>query len=168
MMAAVQFICAKIGMVSGMGLARVLRKYYPRPNKYIVSLVAILGTTVSPYLFFWQASQEVEEELKMGRKKLIQRRGATDKEIRIGEFDVDVGMFLATVVFYFVILALAATLYAAGETKVQTATDAAQALGPLSSRAASILFSVGLIGSGFLAVPVLTPPFLSLPMSHPL
>src|SRR6266542_5285370 len=58
MMAAVQFICAKIGMVSGMGLARVLRKYYPRPNKYIVSLVAILGTTVSPYLFFWQASQE--------------------------------------------------------------------------------------------------------------
>ncbi len=113
MMAAVQFICAKIDMVSGMGLARVLRKYYPRPNKYIVSLVAIL-------------------------------------------------------VFYFVILASAATLYATGETKVQTATDAAQALGPLSSRAASILFSVGLIGSGFLAVPVLTPPFLSLPMSHPL
>ena len=255
MMAAVQFICAKIGMVSGMGLAAVLKKHYgkwvvysavalliiantinagtdigaiaaainllvPIPalvlvipiaativafqifgsyalisrifkwltltlfayiaaaflakphwrevlwatviptmhfdNQYLMTLVAILGTTISPYLFFWQASQEVEEELSMGRETLAQREGATDQELRIAEIDVDVGMFFASIVFYFVILASAATLHVAGKTNIQTATDAAEALKPLSSGVASILFALGLIGSGFLAVPVLT------------
>ena len=256
MMAAVQFICAKIGMVSGMGLAGVLRKYYPRwvviaaisllviantinagtdigaiaaalnllvpsipapalvapiaivivtvqilgsyhliakifkwltlslfayivaaflarPNwsdvlkatliptvrfdhQYLMTLVAIFGTTITPYLFFWQASQEVEEELNMGRRTLRQRLGATDRELRIAEIDVDAGMLFASAVFYFVVLASAATLHAAGKTNIQTATEAAEALRPLSHGAATILFSLGLIGSGFLAVPVLT------------
>ena len=256
MMAAVQFICAKIGMVSGMGLAGVLRRHYPRwvvigaisllviantinagadigamaaainllvpsisalalvapitivivtvqilgsyrliakifkwltlslfayiaaaflarPNwgdvlkatfiptvrfdhQYLMTLVAIFGTTITPYLFFWQASQEVEEELKMGRRTLRERLGATDSELRIAEIDVDAGMFFASAVFYFVVLASAATLHAAGKTDIQTATEAAEALRPLSHGVATILFALGLIGSGFLAVPVLT------------
>jgi NRAMP (natural resistance-associated macrophage protein)-like metal ion transporter len=255
MMAVVQFICAKIGMVSGMGLSAVLRKHYARwvvyvavsllviantinagtdigaiaaainllvpipavalvvpiaigivafqilgsyalisrifkwltltlfayiaaaflakphwrevlwatviptihfDHLYLMTLVAILGTTISPYLFFWQASQEVEEELSMGRTTLAEREGATDTEIKIAEIDVDVGMFFASIVFYFVILASAATLHVAGKTTIQTANEAAEALKPLSSGLASILFALGLIGSGFLAVPVLT------------
>ncbi len=255
MMAAVQFICAKIGMVSGMGLAAVLRKHYPRwlvysavsllviantinvgadigaiaaainlllpipvlplvvaigagivvlqilgsyaliskifkwltltlfayivaafmakphwgevlkatviptvrfDHQYLMTLVAILGTTISPYLFFWQASQEVEEELDMGRETLAEREGATDQEIKIAEIDVNVGMLFASAVFYFVILASAATLHAAGKTNIQTATEAAEVLRPLSGGVATILFALGLIGCGVLAVPVLT------------
>jgi NRAMP (natural resistance-associated macrophage protein)-like metal ion transporter len=256
MMAAIQFICAKIGMVSGMGLAGVLRKYYPRwlvisaiallivantinagtdigaiaaavnllapqlsaltlvvpvalvivvvqilgsyalivkifkwltltlfayiaaaflakphwgdvlkatfipavrfDHRYLMMLVAIFGTTITPYLFFWQASQEVEEELHMGRQTLAEREGATDRELRIAEIDVDAGMIFASVVFYFVVLASAVTLHAEGKTNIQTATDAAEALRPLSHGAATILFAVGLTGSGFLAVPILT------------
>ena len=255
MMAAVQFICAKIGMVSGMGLAGALRKHYPswlvysaisllliantitagvdigaiaaainllipiptillvpliavgivalqvwgsysfivrtfkwltltlfayiiaaflaKPhwgevlkatfiptlrfdNQYMTTLLAILGTTITPYLFFWQASQEVEEELQMGRVTLAQREGASDKELKFAEIDIDVGMVFASLVFYFVILASAATLHTSGQTKIETAVEAAQALRPLSSGVASILFALGLIGSGVLAVPVLT------------
>ena len=255
MMAAVQFICAKIGMVSGMGLAGALRKHYPswlvysaisllliantitagvdigaiaaainllipipaivlvvpiavgivalqiwgsysiivrtfkwltltlfayivaaflaKPhwgevlkatfvptlrfdNQYMTTLLAILGTTITPYMFFWQATQEVEEELQMGRTTLAQREGASDKELKFAEIDIDVGMLFASLVFYFVILASAATLHATGKTKIETAVEAAQALRPLSSGVASILFAVGLIGSGVLAVPVLT------------
>jgi len=125
-------------------------------HQYLMTLVAILGTTISPYLFFWQASQEVEEELNMGRLTLAEREGATDREIKIAEIDVNTGMLFASIVFYFVILASAATLHVAGKTDIQTATDAAEALKPLSGGAASILFALGLIGSGFLAVPVLT------------
>ena len=121
-----------------------------------VRLVAIFGTTITPYLFFWQASQEVEEELQMGRSTLAQRQGATDVELKIAEIDVDAGMIFASVVFYFVVLASAVTLHAEGKTDIQTATDAAAALRPLSHGLATILFACGLIGSGFLAVPVLT------------
>jgi len=256
MMAAIQLICARIGMVSGMGLSGVLRKYYPRwlvvsaifllvvantinagtdigaiaasisllapsipplalvvpiamvivavqilgsyrilvkifkwltltlfayiaaaflarphwvevlkatfvpalrfDHQYLMTLVAIFGTTITPYLFFWQASQEVEEELRMGRETLAEREGATDREIRIAEIDVDAGMIFASVVFYFVVLASAVTLHASGKTDIQTATDAAEALRPLSHGFATLLFALGLIGSGFLAVPILT------------
>jgi Mn2+/Fe2+ NRAMP family transporter len=125
-------------------------------HQYLMTLVAIFGTTITPYLFFWQASQEVEEELRMGRATLAEREGATDREMRIAEIDVDAGMIFASVVFYFVVLASAVTLHASGKTDIQTATDAAEALRPLSHGAATILFALGLIGSGFLAVPILT------------
>jgi NRAMP (natural resistance-associated macrophage protein)-like metal ion transporter len=123
---------------------------------YLMTLVAILGTTISPYLFFWQASQVVEEEISMGRKTLEERQGATFAELRNAILDTDVGMFVCNLVFYFVIIASAATLHATGKTNIQTATDAAQALEPLAGRAAKYLFALGLIGVGFLAVPVLT------------
>jgi NRAMP (natural resistance-associated macrophage protein)-like metal ion transporter len=255
LMAVVQFLCAKIGMVSGMGLAGVLRNYYSRwllypavlslvvvntinagtdigaiaaalnlliplpitfmivpialmivalqfwgsyrlitrvfkwltltlfayigaaflakpawgdvlkatfvphlslDGAYLMTLVAILGTTISPYLFFWQASEEVEEEINLGRKSLQARRGATYAELRTATLDTDVGMFLCNLVFYFVIIAAATTLHARGNTNIQSATDAAQALEPLAGSAAKYLFALGLIGVGFLAVPVLT------------
>jgi len=255
MMTAVQFICAKIGMVTGMGLARVLRTHYPkalvypvvgalvvantinagadigaiasavnllvpipptmmivpvaltilglqiwgsyrliantfkwlslallayvgsalfaRPDlgellrgtflptitfdaHFMTMLVAILGTTISPYLFFWQASEEVEEEISMGRRTLTSRQGATGTELKYAGLDVTVGMFFSNVVMYFIILATAATLFKAGKTDIQSATEAAQALRPLAGDAAYALLAMGLIGAGFLAVPVLT------------
>ena len=255
MMAAIQFICAKIGMVTGMGLARVLRKHYskallypvvaalvlantinagadigaiaaafnllvPLPvtamiipialailafqvwgsyrlitsifkwltlalfayvgsaffakpewravlhgtfiptlrfdSTFLSTLVAILGTTISPYLFFWQASQEVEEEIGMGRRTLQARKGATKKELKYAGWDVNTGMFFSNVVMYFIILATAATLFKTGQTNIQSATDAAQALRPLAGNGAYFLLALGLIGAGFLAVPILT------------
>jgi len=254
-MAAVQYICAKVGMVSGMGLAGVLRRYYSRKllygavcglmiantinagadigaiaaainmlvpipisvlivpiavsivvlqiwgsyrliektfkwltlallayivspflarpaweqvlkgtflpilsfdSKFLATLVAILGTTISPYLFFWQADQEVEEEISMGRKQLWQRKGASAKELKYAALDVNTGIAFANLVFYSIILATATTLHATGRTDIQSATDAAEALRPLAGNGASILLAIGLIGSGFLAVPVLT------------
>jgi NRAMP (natural resistance-associated macrophage protein)-like metal ion transporter len=255
LMAAVQFICAKIGMVSGVGLAGVLRQHYPRPFLYLAvfgltcantinagadigaiaaalnlllpipavvfivpiavviialqlfgsyrlianvfkwltlalfgyiasaflahpdagevlrgtlvptidlnptflaTLVAILGTTISPYLFFWQSSQEVEEQIELGRRQLWQRRGASDSELKYRAWDVNVGMLLSNVVMYFIILATAATVWKAGGTDIQSAADAAVALEPFAGPAAKVLFAIGLIGAGFLAVPILT------------
>src|SRR6202158_4790348 len=123
---------------------------------FLATLVAILGTTISPYLFFWQADQEVEEEISFGRVTRTQRRGATDAELKYAAFDVNIGMLLSNAVMYFIILATAATLFKAGQTNIQSATDAAQALKPLAGKGASILLAFGLIGSGLLAVPVLT------------
>ena len=123
---------------------------------YLVTVVAIFGTTISPYLFFWQASEEVEEEISMGRKTLREREGATFAELREATLDTNVGMFVCNLVFYFVIVAAAATLYLHGKTEIQSATDAARALEPLAGSAAKYLFAAGLVGVGFLAVPVLT------------
>lgn len=123
---------------------------------YLTTLVAIFGTTISPYLFFWQASQEVEEEIKMGRTTVQQREGATYRELQKAIVDTEVGMVLCNVVFYFVIVSAAATLHKTGITNIQSAADAAIALEPLAGSAAKYLFGLGLIGVGFLAVPVLT------------
>lgn len=125
-------------------------------STFVSTLVAILGTTISPYLFFWQSDQEVEEEISKGRIRLQQRKGATNKELIFAAWDVNIGMLLSNLVMYCIILATAATLFKAGKHDVQSATDAALALRPIAGNAASILLAVGLIGAGFLAVPVLT------------
>jgi len=125
-------------------------------NRYLTTLVAILGTTVSPYLFFWQASEEVEEEIDMGRKRLADRKGATNEELKTAMWDTIAGMLFCNVVFYFVILAAASTLHATGKTSITSAGEAAEALRPVAGNAAALLFTLGIIGSGFLAVPVLT------------
>jgi NRAMP (natural resistance-associated macrophage protein)-like metal ion transporter len=255
LMASVQFICAKVGMVTGRGLAGVIRNHYPKPilygavlalliantinagadigaiaaainllvpiritflivpitvvililqiwgsyslivrvfkwlglvlvayvgaalmgkpnlhevlrgtffpriawnSQYLSTLVAIFGTTISPYLFFWQANQEVEEEVARGRTHLWQRQGSSEGELRYAAWDVNIGMFFSNLVMYFMILASAATLFHAGKTDIATAQDAARALAPLAGKFAELLFAVGLIGSGFLAVPILT------------
>jgi Mn2+/Fe2+ NRAMP family transporter len=123
---------------------------------FLSTLVAILGTTISPYLLFWQSDQEVEEQIQMGRVTLPSRRGATDAELKYAAWDNNIGMGLSNVVMYFIILATAATLFKAGQTNIQSAADAAVALEPLAGPAAKVLLAVGLIGAGFLAVPILT------------
>ena len=125
-------------------------------GKYLMILVAILGTTISPYLFFWQANQEVEEEIQMGRKTLREREGATFAELRYAAWDTTVGMVFCSLIFYFIILTSGATLHVAGKTNIQSAVEAAQALRPLAGEYASILFALGIIGAGFLAIPVLS------------
>lgn len=123
---------------------------------YIGILVALLGTTISPYLFFWQASQEVEEQIAIGRRRLRQREGASRIELRYALLDTIAGMTFSEVVAYFIILSTGATLFASGRTNIGSATDAAQALQPIAGDAASILLAIGLIGAGVLAIPVLT------------
>jgi NRAMP (natural resistance-associated macrophage protein)-like metal ion transporter len=123
--------------------------------QYWATLVGIFGTTISPYLFFWQSSQEVEEEREKGRVLIEQRKGATNAELRKSRKDVITGMFFSNLVMYFIILTTAATLHAHGKTAITTAQDAADALRPLAGNAAYWLFSIGLIGAGMLGVPVL-------------
>lgn len=123
---------------------------------FIALLVAILGTTISPYLFFWQASQEVEEQIDMGRRKLWQRRGASTDELKFALWDTLAGMFFSEVVAYFIILATGATLFVNGKHDITSATDAAQALKPIAGDFSAVLLAIGLIGAGILAVPVLT------------
>ncbi len=255
MIAAVQYSCAKIGMVTGQGLAGVLRKNYPRPllymavaalfvantlnvgadigaiaaaiellhpvpimptillvsvgilviqffgsyklivnvfkwltvvlfayiataffvhvdaaevlkatfiptfkptAEYVSTLVAILGTTISPYLFFWQASQQVEEDKSEGKKALWQRRGASHEELKVAAMDVNAGMFLSNAVMYFIIFTCAATLHAHGQTHITSATEAAKALVPVAGKFSELLLALGLIGTGLLAIPILT------------
>jgi NRAMP (natural resistance-associated macrophage protein)-like metal ion transporter len=124
-------------------------------NRYLAVFVGILGTTISPYLFFWQAAQEVEEDRAAGRRTVRQRRGATDEELRRARTDVLTGMFFSNLVMYFIILTTAATLHAHGETAIATAREAAEALRPLAGAGAYWLFAIGLIGTGMLGVPVL-------------
>ena len=123
--------------------------------RYIATFVGILGTTISPYLFFWQAGQEVEEERARGRRDVIDRQGATDAEVRRSNIDVNVGMFFSNSVMYFIILTTAATLHAHGVTEVTTAQQAAEALRPLAGNGAYWLFTLGIIGTGMLSVPIL-------------
>lgn len=124
-------------------------------NGFLAILVGILGTTISPYLFFWQAAQEVEEDRAAGRRTVRQRRGATDAEMRRARTDVVTGMFFSNLVMYFIILTTAATLHAGGQTTIVTARQAAEALRPLAGEWAYWLFATGLIGTGMLGVPVL-------------
>jgi NRAMP (natural resistance-associated macrophage protein)-like metal ion transporter len=124
-------------------------------REYLSVLVAILGTSISPYLFFWQAAQEVEEERAEGKNTVAKRQGATDAELKKARTDVLVGMFFSNFVMYFIILTTAATLHAHGITKISTASQAAEALKPLAGKGAYWLFTLGLIGTGMLGVPVL-------------
>jgi NRAMP (natural resistance-associated macrophage protein)-like metal ion transporter len=123
---------------------------------YIGILVALLGTTISPYLFFWQASQEVDEQIKMGRRRLWQRKGANSKEMRFALWDTIAGMAFSEIVAYFIILTTGATLFVAGKHDIGSATEAAEALRPLAGNFSAALLAIGLIGAGVLAVPVLT------------
>ena len=122
---------------------------------YLAVLVGILGTTISPYLFFWQAAQEVEEDRDHGKATVAQRKGSTNAELRTAKRDVITGMALSNLVMYFLILTTAATLNAHGMKDIETAKQAAEALRPLAGKGAYWLFTLGLIGTGMLAVPVL-------------
>jgi NRAMP (natural resistance-associated macrophage protein)-like metal ion transporter len=124
-------------------------------RSYMAVLVGILGTTISPYLFFWQAAQEVEEDRKHGKITVAQRRGSTNQELSAARDDVFTGMFASNLVMFFIILTTAATLHAHGMRNIETAKQASEALRPLAGQGAYWLFTLGLIGTGMLGVPVL-------------
>ena len=114
----------------------------------ILLICAVLGTTITPYLFFWQTSQEVEEEIASGETTIKSRTGA-------GTEDIWSGMFLSNIVMFFIIAACGSELFAHGITNINTAAQAAQALRPFAGSATFWLFAAGIIGMGLLAIPVL-------------
>lgn len=121
----------------------------------VLLICAILGTTISPYLFFWQTSQEVEDQISDGNTTLASRHGTDAKAVRKMRIDVWSGMFLSNIVMFFIIAVCGATLFSHGITNIQTASDAAEALRPFAGDASYWLFSLGIIGTGLLAIPVL-------------
>lgn len=122
----------------------------------IILLCAILGTTISPYLFFWQTSQEVEEQILQGKATQHDRRTATaSADMRSMRIDVWSGMFLSEMVMFFIIAACGGILYTHGITNISSAAQAAEALRPFAGNATYFLFAVGIIGTGLLAIPVL-------------
>ena len=125
-------------------------------RNFFAILVAVIGTSLSAYLYSWQSNQEVEEDISMGRRRLTDRVGTTHEELRHARRDVALGMFFASLVMYFIILSTAATLFQAGKTDINTAAEAAEALRPLAGKSAGLLFAIGVFGVGFLAVPVMT------------
>ncbi len=129
---------------------------WPKGSVGWQTLVAILGTTISPYLFFWQASQEVEEEKAKGRRMSRERQGATKRELINRKLDVGVGAFFAVLVMYFIMLTTASTLHRHGITNIETSRQAAEVLGPLAGRFAAVIYTVGILGVGFLAIPTLS------------
>ncbi|HEX6804274.1 MAG TPA: divalent metal cation transporter [Terriglobales bacterium] len=118
-------------------------------REYLLMLVALIGTRLSPYMYFWESSQRVEQETIIGRR-------SSREELRSTAWDANAGMFFSNFIMYFVILCTAATLFQSGQTHIASAAQAAEALRPLAGRAASLLFAMGIIGVGILAVPVLT------------
>jgi NRAMP (natural resistance-associated macrophage protein)-like metal ion transporter len=145
--------------IAGPDWGRVLRDTFvpswPRNHAAWENLVAILGTTISPYLFFWQAAEEVEEEKAMGRRLLRQRWGATKPEIMDRKLDVGIGTFFSNFVMYFIILTTALVLHGHGITNIETSRQAAESLRPLAGILAYLLYTIGIIGVGFLAIPTL-------------
>ncbi len=117
-------------------------------------MVAILGTTISPYLFFWQASQEVEEEKGIGRAR-AQRIGATPEELKARNTDVGAGTFVSNGAMFFIMLTTALTLHRNGTTHPQNSAEVARALEPLLGHSAMLLYTIGLFGLGALAIPTL-------------
>jgi NRAMP (natural resistance-associated macrophage protein)-like metal ion transporter len=137
-------------------LATVLPPVKLFHGDYLTMVVAVLGTTISPYLFFWQASQEAEEVQVHAKEKSLRRDPSfAPKELRRIRMDTYSGMAVSNVVAFFIMLTAAATLHAHGDTNIQTATQAARALEPLAGRFAYALFAAGIIVTGLLAVPVL-------------
>jgi len=124
-------------------------------QQYLFAMVAVFGTTITPYLFFWQASEEVEENKFFKTKfKLCGKKGMRSRMSHM-RTDVYTGMILANVVFFFIVLTTAQVLFANGITNINSAQEAALALAPLAGKHAAILFTLGIIGTGLLAVPVL-------------
>jgi len=124
-------------------------------HDYNSTLVAVLGTTISPFLFFWQAIQEVEEEREQGKLTVAERKGATEEDKANSRVDIITGMLFSNLIMYFVVLTTGATLHLHGQTHLTTTQQVAAALGPLAGKATYLLFTLGIIGTGMLSVPVL-------------
>lgn len=123
---------------------------------FLMNIVAILGTTISPYLFFWQTNEEVEEQIEEGLTTLASRQGTTKRQLQLMRTDVIAGMFFSNIVMWFIIITTAATLFAHGMHTIDSAPQAAEALRPFAGKFAYLLFALGIIGTGLLAIPVLS------------
>lgn len=126
-------------------------------KEFLLVLVGFLGTTISPYLFFWQTSEEIEEEIKDGRIEEIGQKVSKIKKGEIGRMRLDtyIGMILSQAIALFIVIACSATLFKHGITEINSAQDAAKALQPLAGDGAYMLFAVGIIGAGLMGIPVL-------------
>jgi Mn2+/Fe2+ NRAMP family transporter len=157
-LALVLFAYVITALISGPDWSAILKEmvafHFPRTRDALGMIVAILGTTISPYLFFWQASEEVEEEKSEGRIGR-QRIGATMHDLHARSTDVATGAFIATLSMFFIMLTTALTLHAHGITQPSTTGEVASALEPLAGRAAMLLYTIGLFGTGALAIPTL-------------
>ncbi len=122
---------------------------------YLLNLVAILGTTISPYLFFWQASQEIEEKIDSGKKTAPARKGVSKVELKWMRTDVISGMCFSSIVMWCIVATTASTLFPQGIINIDSAPKAAEALKPVAGNLAYLVFAVGIIGTGLLAVPIL-------------
>ena len=129
------------------------RPQFQMSREYLLTFVAIMGTTISPYLFFWQAAQNVEQHAEAAEPGRPRR--ALERELRSAGRDVGAGMLISNLIMYFIILTTGATLHQAGMTTIDSAADAAWALEPVAGQAASLIFALGIVGTGMLGVPVL-------------
>lgn len=131
--------------------------FFSTDKAYLLNIVALLGTTISPYLFFWQADEEVEEEIERGDLRTSRRGRPHIARFAIQEMRLDtvIGMVFSNVVAFFIIITTASTLNKNGITNIQTADQAAQALRPLAGDLTYLLFALGILGTGLLAVPIL-------------
>lgn len=130
-----------------------LRPHLHWDREYLLTIVAIMGTTISPYLFFWQAAQNVEQHNEVAEPGRPRR--AIERELRTARRDVGAGMLISNLIMYFIILTTGATLHQTGMTTIDSAADAAWALEPVAGQAASLIFALGIVGTGMLGVPVL-------------
>jgi NRAMP (natural resistance-associated macrophage protein)-like metal ion transporter len=122
---------------------------------WLSTMVGVLGTTITPYLFFWQSSLMIEEEKERGKTTLAARRGTNAAAVHDAHEDINAGMIFSNFVAFFIIVTTASTLGAAGKHDIATAQQAAEALRPLAGNFAAWLFTIGMVGTGVLAVPVL-------------
>jgi NRAMP (natural resistance-associated macrophage protein)-like metal ion transporter len=137
-------------------LAGILVPRFTWSADYFTTIVAIFGTTISPYLFFWQASQEAEDQrVDVTKHPLIEKRYGAQKEFHRIRADTIVGMAFSNLIALSIIVTAAATLHAAGKTDIQTSAQAAEALRPIAGAFAEIIFALGIVGTGLLAIPVL-------------
>ena len=131
-------------------LWRTIVPHFQFTREYLAMLVALIGTRLSPYVYFWESSRKVEQH------SVLRREHDHGRALRSSAWDANAGMFFSNLIMYFVILCTAATLFHSGQTQIADAAQAAEALRPLAGRFASLLFALGIIGAGALAVPVLT------------
>jgi NRAMP (natural resistance-associated macrophage protein)-like metal ion transporter len=125
-------------------------------QEFLAMLVAVMGATLSAYLYTWQSNEEVEEKIAKGLRRTDDRAGSSSAELKKTRRDVLFGMIFSNLIMYFILLSTASTLFKAGNRHIESAAQAAQALRPLAGNAAGALFAVGIVAVGFLAVPVMT------------
>lgn len=139
----------------GEALHRLLVPAWRYDRDYLLTVVAMFGTTISPYMFFWQAAQEVEEEEEAQEEPLLLQPSDAPRALRRIDLDTVVGMAYSNAIGFFVVLAAAVVLHGHGVYAIEDAADAAQALRPLAGHFAGTLFALGILGTGLLAIPVL-------------